>query len=163
VIDVAAGEKIPRKGGPGITKSDLFVINKTDLAPYVGASLDVMETDTRRMRGARPYVMTNLKTKAGLADVVAFTETRGMLRHRAAMLEQLEQRGLPAFLKLARRADTLRRVARRRGLRHVRRATRATRPPNARRGAGRTGRRHRACARRSSRRSNARRRWPRAA
>src|ERR1700675_3921807 len=69
VIDVAAGEKIPRKGGPGITKSDLFVINKTDLAPYVGASLDVMQADTKRMRmtsqGVRPFVMSNLKTKAG--------------------------------------------------------------------------------------------------
>ena len=83
VIDVAAGEKIPRKGGPGITKSDLFVINKTDLAPYVGASLDVMEADTRRMRpawqGARPYVMSNLRTKQGLAEVVAFIEKRGLL------------------------------------------------------------------------------------
>ena len=80
VIDVAAGEKIPRKGGPGITKSDLFVINKTDLAPYVGADLGVMEADTRRMRGSKPYVMSNLKTRAGLADVVAFIETRGLLR-----------------------------------------------------------------------------------
>ena len=80
VIDVAAGEKIPRKGGPGITKSDLFVINKTDLAPYVGASLEVMATDTRRMRGSKPFVMSNLKTRAGLADVVAFIETRGLLR-----------------------------------------------------------------------------------
>jgi len=79
VIDVAAGEKIPRKGGPGITKSDLFVINKTDLAPYVGADLNVMETDTKRMRKQRPYVMTNLKTKTGLAEVVAFIEERGML------------------------------------------------------------------------------------
>ena len=79
VIDVAAGEKIPRKGGPGITKSDLFVINKTDLAPHVGASLDVMEADTRRMRPNRPHVMTNLKTKAGLAEVVAFIEQRGLL------------------------------------------------------------------------------------
>jgi urease accessory protein len=79
VIDVAAGEKIPRKGGPGITKSDLFVINKTDLAPYVGANLDVMEADTRRMRGARPFVMSNLKTHAGLAEVVKFIETKGML------------------------------------------------------------------------------------
>ncbi len=83
VIDVAAGEKIPRKGGPGITKSDLFVINKTDLAPYVGADLAVMELDTIRMRttpkGLKPFVMTNLKTQAGLADVVAFIETRGML------------------------------------------------------------------------------------
>ena len=79
VIDVAAGEKIPRKGGPGITKSDLFVINKTDLAPYVGANLDVMAADTKRMRGARPFVMSNLKTRDGLADVVSFIETKGML------------------------------------------------------------------------------------
>ena len=79
MIDVAAGEKIPRKGGPGITKSDLFVINKTDLAPHVGANLDVMEADTRRMRKQRPYVMTNLKTLTGLADVVAFIEKRGLL------------------------------------------------------------------------------------
>jgi urease accessory protein len=83
VIDVAAGEKIPRKGGPGITKSDLFVINKTDLAPYVGADLAVMEADTKRMRttaqGLKPFVMSNLKTKAGLAEVVKFIETKGML------------------------------------------------------------------------------------
>jgi len=79
VIDVAAGEKIPRKGGPGITKSDLFVINKTDLAPYVGADLGVMEADTQRMRGSKPFVMTNLKTKAGLDEVVRFIETKGML------------------------------------------------------------------------------------
>jgi urease accessory protein len=79
VIDVAAGEKIPRKGGPGITKSDLFVINKTDLAPYVGADLSVMESDTQRMRKSKPYVMTNLKTLVGLAQVVAFIEERGML------------------------------------------------------------------------------------
>ena len=83
VIDVAAGEKIPRKGGPGITKSDLFVINKTDLAPHVGADLAVMEADTRRMRPdhatRRPYVMTNLKTREGLAEVAAFIERRGML------------------------------------------------------------------------------------
>jgi len=79
VIDVAAGEKIPRKGGPGITKSDLFVINKTDLAPYVGADLSVMEADTKRMRGVKPFVMTNLKTKAGLAEVVAFIERKGLL------------------------------------------------------------------------------------
>ena len=84
VIDVAAGEKIPRKGGPGITKSDMFVINKTDLAPYVGANLDMMEADTKRMRqhpsGARPYVMTNLKTLVGVDQVVAFIETKGMLQ-----------------------------------------------------------------------------------
>jgi len=82
VIDVAAGEKIPRKGGPGITKSDLFVINKTDLAPHVGADLGVMRTDTERMRPnreTRPWVMTNLKTLEGLAEVVAFIEKRGML------------------------------------------------------------------------------------
>ena len=79
VIDVAAGEKIPRKGGPGITKSDLFVINKTDLAPHVGADLSVMEADTRRMRPNRPYVMTNLRTRQGLADVVAFIERKGLL------------------------------------------------------------------------------------
>ena len=84
VIDVAAGEKIPRKGGPGITKSDLFVINKTDLAPYVGADLKVMEADTIRMRttpkGLKPFVMTNLKTNTGLAEVIAFIETKGMLQ-----------------------------------------------------------------------------------
>ena len=83
VIDVAAGEKIPRKGGPGITKSDLFVINKTDLAPYVGADLDVMHADTTRMRttakGLKPFVMTNLKTQTGLAEVIAYIETQGML------------------------------------------------------------------------------------
>jgi urease accessory protein len=80
VIDVAAGEKIPRKGGPGITKSDLFVINKTDLAPYVGADLGVMAADTRRMRGDRPFVMSNLKTGQGLDEVIDFIETKGMLR-----------------------------------------------------------------------------------
>jgi len=79
VIDVAGGEKIPRKGGPGITRSDLLVINKTDLAPHVGASLEVMATDTRKMRGDRPFVMTDLKTGAGLAEVVRFIEQRGLL------------------------------------------------------------------------------------
>jgi urease accessory protein len=79
VIDVAAGDKIPRKGGPGITKSDLLVINKIDLAPMVGASLEVMERDARRMRGERPFVFTNLKTEAGLDRVIAFIETHGML------------------------------------------------------------------------------------
>ena len=83
VIDVAAGEKIPRKGGPGITKSDLFIINKTDLAPHVGANLDIMQSDTERMRaspqGFKPFVMTNLKTQSGLTDVVKFIETKGML------------------------------------------------------------------------------------
>lgn len=72
VIDVAGGDKIPRKGGPGITKSDLLVINKIDLAPYVGASLEVMEQDTRRMRGAKPFTFTNLKTQIGLAAVIDF-------------------------------------------------------------------------------------------
>ena len=83
VIDVAAGEKIPRKGGPGITKSDLFVINKTDLAPYVGADLSVMEADTIRMRtnaqGLKPFVMTNLRKLTGLQDVVDFIVSKGML------------------------------------------------------------------------------------
>ncbi|MQM31657.1 MAG: urease accessory protein UreG [Candidatus Accumulibacter phosphatis] len=79
VIDVAAGEKIPRKGGPGITKSDLLVINKTDLAPMVGASLEVMDSDSRRMRGVRPFVFSNMKTGAGLAEIIAFIEARGLL------------------------------------------------------------------------------------
>jgi urease accessory protein len=79
VIDVAAGDKIPRKGGPGITKSDLLVINKIDLAPMVGASLEVMERDSRKMRGARPFVFTNLKTGQGVDVVLKFIETEGML------------------------------------------------------------------------------------
>ena len=80
VIDVAAGEKIPRKGGPGITKSDLFVINKVDLAPHVGANLDIMAADTQRMRPTRPFVMTNLKTLHGLDEVIAFIQTKGLLK-----------------------------------------------------------------------------------
>ncbi|MDU3718972.1 MAG: urease accessory protein UreG [Klebsiella michiganensis] len=79
VIDVAEGEKIPRKGGPGITKSDFLVINKTDLAPYVGASLEVMERDTLRMRGERPWSFTNLKSGDGLQNIIAFIEDKGML------------------------------------------------------------------------------------
>ena len=79
VIDVAAGEKIPRKGGPGITRSDLLVINKIDLAPLVGASLDVMRADTDRMRDGRPWVFTNLKTGEGLAAVVDFITSTGGL------------------------------------------------------------------------------------
>jgi len=74
VIDVAGGDKIPRKGGPGITRSDLLVINKIDLAPYVGASLDVMERDARRMRASRPFVFTNLKSGTGLPDVTSWVE-----------------------------------------------------------------------------------------
>jgi urease accessory protein len=79
VIDVAAGDKIPRKGGPGITRSDLLVINKTDLAPMVGASLDIMERDARRMRGTRPFVFTNLKTGEGVDSIVALLATQGGL------------------------------------------------------------------------------------
>ena len=79
VIDVAEGEKIPRKGGPGITRSDLLVINKIDLAPYVGASLEVMEADTRRMRGERPWVFSNMKEGTGLEQIIAFIEREGML------------------------------------------------------------------------------------
>lgn len=79
VIDVAAGDKIPRKGGPGIMKSDLLIINKIDLAPYVGASLEVMDRDARRMRGERPYVFTNLKTGEGLDRVIDFIFEQGMI------------------------------------------------------------------------------------
>src|SRR6202163_3109366 len=80
VIDVAAGDKIPSKGGPGITRSDLLVINKVDLAPHVGASLEKMDTDARRMRGERPFVMTNLRKSEGLDRIVGFIETKGGLR-----------------------------------------------------------------------------------
>jgi urease accessory protein len=79
VIDVAAGDKIPRKGGPGITRSDLLIINKIDLAPHVGASLDVMRRDATKMRGERPFVFTNLKTGEGLDSVVDFIVRQGML------------------------------------------------------------------------------------
>ena len=79
VIDVSAGDKIPRKGGPGITKSDLLIINKTDLAPLVGADLDVMDRDARRMRGERPFLFTDLKSSKGLKDVVEFVVSEGML------------------------------------------------------------------------------------
>ena len=79
VIDVAAGDKIPRKGGPGITRSDLLIINKIDLAPLVGASLEVMDRDARRMRGAHPFVFTNLKDRTGLDDVVRFVVEAGGL------------------------------------------------------------------------------------
>ncbi|MBR0567757.1 urease accessory protein UreG [Azoarcus sp. L1K30] len=80
VIDVSAGDKIPRKGGPGITKSDLLVINKIDLAPLVGASLEVMERDARKMRGERPFIFSNLKTGQGLAEIIDFVERQGLLR-----------------------------------------------------------------------------------
>ena len=79
VIDVSAGDKIPRKGGPGITRSDLLVINKIDLAPYVGASLDVMDHDARMMRKERPFVFSNLKTGQGLQEIVDFLVSKGML------------------------------------------------------------------------------------
>jgi urease accessory protein len=79
VIDVAAGDKIPSKGGPGITRSDLLVINKVDLAPYVGASLDLMQRDAKKMRGARPFVMTNLRGGDGVADIARFIEEKGGL------------------------------------------------------------------------------------
>ena len=83
VIDVSGGEKIPRKGGPGVTRSDLLVINKIDLAPYVGASLDVMARDARAMRKARPFVMTNMKTGEGLEAIVAFIMEKGGLEEAA--------------------------------------------------------------------------------
>src|SRR5690606_4748383 len=80
VIDVASGEKIPRKGGPGITKSDLFIINKTDLAPYVGANLSIMESDTQHMRNGKPFFMCNLKNGEGVAEVVNFLKKEGLFR-----------------------------------------------------------------------------------
>lgn len=80
VIDVAAGDKIPRKGGPGITKSDLLVINKIDLAPYVGASLDVMDRDAKKMRGDRPFIFANMKKEDGLAKIIDFIVEQGMLK-----------------------------------------------------------------------------------
>ncbi|WP_379543277.1 urease accessory protein UreG [Psychrobacter sp. R86515] len=79
VIDVSAGDKIPRKGGPGITKSDLLIINKTDLAPMVGASLEVMERDAKKMRGDKPFVFSNMKTGDGLDEIIAFIKEHGML------------------------------------------------------------------------------------
>jgi urease accessory protein len=88
VIDVAAGDKIPRKGGPGIMRSDLLIINKIDLAPHVGASLEVMERDAKKMRGDRPFVFTNLKTGVGLDTVIAFIIKEGMLTPRATAAVQ---------------------------------------------------------------------------
>lgn len=80
VIDVSAGDKIPRKGGPGITKSDLLIINKIDVADLVGASLDVMDRDTKKMRGDKKFIFSNMKTQQGLADIIEFIETEGMLK-----------------------------------------------------------------------------------
>ncbi len=79
VIDVAGGEKIPRKGGPGITRSDLLIINKTDLAPHVGANLDIMAADAKKQRGERPFVFTNLRKGEGVAEVIAFIRKQGLL------------------------------------------------------------------------------------
>jgi urease accessory protein len=83
VIDVAGGEKIPRKGGPGITRSDLLIINKTDLAPHVGADLAVMASDATRQRGERPFIFTNLRTGEGVSEVVAFIRTQGLMEQAA--------------------------------------------------------------------------------
>jgi urease accessory protein len=90
VIDVAGCEKIPRKGGPGITRSDLLIINKTDLAPYVGANLDVMASDAKKQRGSKPFVMTNLRTGAGLQEVMAFICEQGLLRPKTALQMTLQ-------------------------------------------------------------------------
>lgn len=87
VIDVSAGDKIPRKGGPGITKSDLLVINKVDIAPLVGASLDVMERDAKKMRGLRPFVFSNMKSGQGIEDILAFIVDRGMLEPKSSSLQ----------------------------------------------------------------------------
>ncbi|MES9887795.1 MAG: urease accessory protein UreG [Candidatus Sedimenticola sp. 6PFRAG1] len=88
VLDVAEGEKMPRKGGPGITRSDLLIINKIDLAPYVGASLEVMERDTLKMRKKKPFVFTNMKTSQGLDEIIAFIEHQGMLVNDQAKIKQ---------------------------------------------------------------------------
>ena len=79
VIDVSAGDKIPRKGGPGITKSDLLIINKIDLAPMVGASLEIMDRDAKKMRGERPFIFANMKTEQGVDEIIGFLEREGML------------------------------------------------------------------------------------
>jgi urease accessory protein len=80
VIDVSAGDKIPRKGGPGITKSDLLIINKIDVAELVGASLEVMDRDTKKMRGDKPFIFSNMKTQQGLTEIIKFIENEGMLK-----------------------------------------------------------------------------------
>jgi urease accessory protein len=89
VIDVAGGEKIPRKGGPGITRSDLLIINKTDLAPHVGANLDVMAADAKRMRGARPFVFTNLRSGDGVQAVIDFIREQGLLGQAQGLSNEL--------------------------------------------------------------------------
>lgn len=89
VIDVCAGDKIPRKGGPGITKSDLLIINKVDIAEHVGASLEVMDRDTRKMRNGRPFVMANVETTKGIAEIIRFIVEQGMLKPSPAMQPQL--------------------------------------------------------------------------
>ena len=89
VIDVSAGDKIPRKGGPGITRSDLLVINKTDLAPIVGASLEVMDRDARKMRGERPFVFSNLKAGKGLGEIIDFIVSEGMLEPKQIELTEM--------------------------------------------------------------------------
>jgi urease accessory protein len=89
VIDVAGGEKIPRKGGPGITRSDLLIINKTDLAPHVGANLDVMAADAKRMRGARPFVFTNLRSGDGVQVVIDFIREQGLLGQAQGLSNQI--------------------------------------------------------------------------
>ncbi|MEN9203406.1 MAG: urease accessory protein UreG [Thermostichus sp. DG02_1_bins_55] len=91
VIDVAEGDKIPRKGGPGITRSDLLVINKIDLAPYVGADLDVMEQDARRMRGEKPFVFTNLRSGEGLEQILSWLEREVLFRPIAAASPSLSR------------------------------------------------------------------------
>ncbi len=93
VIDVAEGEKIPRKGGPGITRSDLLVINKIDLAPYVGASLEVMQRDAARMRGERPFVLTNLRAGEGVDVIVDFIQREGLLAPLSVEVEQVGEQG----------------------------------------------------------------------
>ena len=87
VIDVSAGDKIPRKGGPGITKSDLLIINKVDIAPLVGASLDIMERDAKKMRGDRPFVFSNMKTGQGIQEILGFIIDRGMLKPQSNSLQ----------------------------------------------------------------------------
>jgi urease accessory protein len=91
VIDVSAGDKIPRKGGPGITRSDLLVINKIDLAPHVGASLEVMDRDAKRMRGDRPFVFTNIRAGKGVPEIAAFIERQGGLRRASGAVAPLSQ------------------------------------------------------------------------